>query len=321
MLIRPLVRLLRRALGTDTLLERTQNLGTALTVGGGDGERLSLAAVVRQIVRQAGEEGVLACTINDCRLNVPGGMLMMLGHCLHATLENPLCYYVENRHLQWMCARLGKGDVAVDVGASGGLLTAALARTVGPAGRVFAFEPADRAFRLLQRMAAFNDLDNVTIEKRAVSSASGAVQFAEYPFSPDDDVAWRPEASALFSAASIDAGRARTYEVAVTTLDEYFAAGEFDVKLVKIDVEGFETEVLRGAARLIERDRPAFCIDIHQRVDGQSGTTEESVRELLAPHGYRFEKLAHVLAACARQSVARVASFPHARPLGSPSPA
>jgi FkbM family methyltransferase len=262
------------------------------------------AAVVRQIVRQAGEDGVLACTVNDCRLNVPGGMLMMFGQCLHASRENPLCYYVENRHLQWMRARLGKGDVAVDVGASGGLLTAALARTVGPAGRVFAFEPADRAFGLLRRLAAYNGLDNVTVEKRAVSSAPGTVQFAEYPFSPEDDLAWRPEASALLATANIDASRARTYEVPVTTLDEYFAAGAPAVNLVKIDVEGFEIEVLRGAARLIARDHPAFCIDIHQRVDGGTGTTEEPVRGLLAAHGYRFEKLDHVLTACAQQAAA-----------------
>lgn len=301
--IRPLIRLLRRALGTNTLLERTQRIEAVLAEGG-DGGRQNLAAMVRQIVRQAGEEGVLACTINDCRLNVPGGMLLMLDHCLHASLENPLRYYVENHHLQWMCARMKKGDVVADVGASGGLLAAAMARTVGPAGRVFAFEPANRAFRLLQRMTAFNALDNVTIEKRAVSSASGMVQFAEYPYSPEDDIAWRPEASALFSAANIDASRVKTYEVPVTTLDEYFAAGEFKVKLVKIDVEGFEGEVLRGATRLIERDHPAFCIDIHQRADGQSGTTEELVRELLAPHGYQFEKLNHVLAACMEQPAA-----------------
>jgi FkbM family methyltransferase len=302
MLIRPLVRLLRRAIGTDTLLERTQCL-EAVPAGGGPG-RQNLATVVRQIVRRAGERGVLSCTINDCRLNVPGGMLLMLDHCLHATPEDPLRYYVENDHLQWMCARLDAGDVAVDVGASGGLLTAALARSVGPAGHVFAFEPADRAFGLLQRLTAYNDLDNVTIEKQAVSGASGTVRFSEYRFSPDDDVAWRPEASALSAAANIDPSLATTYEVPVTTLDEYFAAGQFAVKLIKIDVEGFEGEVLRGATRLIERDRPAFCIDIHQRTDGQSGTTEELVRGLLAPHGYRFEKLHHVLTACARAAVA-----------------
>jgi FkbM family methyltransferase len=308
MLIRPIVRLLRRLVGTDTLLDRTQRIEAMLAEGGGVGG-VNAAALVRQIVRRAGEQGVLSCTINDCRLNVPGGMLLMLDHCLHATLEDPLRYYVENDHLQWMCARLGEGDVAVDVGASGGLLTAALARTVGPGGHVFAFEPADRAFGLLQRLTTYNNLDNVTIEKQAVSSALGTVQFAEYRFSPDDDVAWRPEASALSSAANIDPSLATTYEVPVTTLDEYFAAGQFAIKLIKIDVEGFEGEVLRGATRLIERHHPTFCIDIHQRVDGQSGTTEELVRGLLAPYGYQFEKLHHVLAASTEQTAAEVVAF------------
>jgi FkbM family methyltransferase len=251
--------------------------------------------IIDAIVSNAGEDGALACTINEFKMNVPAGMLLMLRHCLHPSPENPLRYYVEDKHLKWMCDRLLKGNVAVDVGASGGLLTAALSKTVGPAGRVYAFEPADRAHRLLKKTVLFNELDNTTIEKMAVSNASGTVRFSEYPFSAGDDLKWRPEMSAI-NSSKIEAGSVATYEVPVTTLDEYFLPKPFTIQAIKIDVEGFETCVLQGGGKIIARDRPIFAIDIHRRVDGD-GTTEESVRAALTPHGYKFENIDHVLVA------------------------
>jgi len=318
MLLRRMIALLRRALGTQRLLEqmdRIEHTLAALTVAVDDPEsqaawtgRVGLPALMHRIVCRSGEDGVLTCRMNDLKLNVPSAMLLMLRHCLHASLDEPLCYYVETNHLKWMCARLGKGDVAVDIGASGGLLTAALAKTVGPSGQVFAFEPADRAYGILQKMVLFNDLGNTVIEKMAVGSASGTVKFSEYPFSQEDVLAWRPETSAMFSPG-VDTHLANTYDVPLTTVDDYFAANPLRIKLIKIDVEGFETDVVRGALQMIERDYPIFCIDIHRRVDGGEGDTEAPLRDLLAPHGYQFEKLGHVLAASTQHSNVRLFSF------------
>jgi FkbM family methyltransferase len=318
MLFRRLIALLRRTVGTDKLLEhmdRIERTLAALTVAIDDPEsqaacteKASLPALVHRLVCRAGEDGVLTCLMNDLKLNIPSGMLLMLRHCLHASLDQPLCYYVETNHLKWMCARLGKGDVAVDIGASGGLLTAALAKTVGPTGRVFAFEPADRAFGILQKMVLFNGLDNTVIEKMAVGSTSGTVKFSEYPFSQEDGLAWRPETSTMFSPG-VDTRLAKTYDVPVTTVDEYFGANPLRIKVIKIDVEGFETDVVRGALRTIARDHPIFCIDIHRRVDGGEGDTEAPIRALLAPHGYQFEKLGHVLAAYTQHSNVRLFSL------------
>jgi FkbM family methyltransferase len=257
---------------------------------------IKMQKILDAIVNNAGEDGALSCSVNDFQLNVPAGMLLMHRHCSQPTSENPLRYYVEPKHLKWMCDRLLKGNVAVDVGASGGLLTAALSKTVGPAGRVYAFEPADRAHRLLKKTVLFNELDNTIIEKMAVSNALGTVRFSEYPFSAGDDLAWRPEVSAI-NTAKIIADMVETYEVPVTTLDEYFLPKPFTIQAIKIDVEGFETHVLQGGSRIIERDHPMFSIDIHRRVDDAEGDTEELVRAALAPHGYRFEKFHHVLTA------------------------
>jgi FkbM family methyltransferase len=257
---------------------------------------IDMREIVDRIVVNAGEEGVLTCSVNDFQLNVPTGMLLMLRHCMHPAPENPLRFYVETPHLQWMCSQLGKGDVVLDIGASGGLLAAALAKTVGPDGRVYAFEPADRAFALLQKTVLFNGLGNTVIEKMAVSNAPGTVKFSEYPFSASDKLAWRPEVSAILSR-SIRQRRVKTFEVPVTTVDEYFLPRPLGIDMIKIDVEGFETHVIQGATGIIQRDHPMFSIDIHRRVDGGRGDTQKLLRTLLAPYGYRFKKMRHVLVA------------------------
>lgn len=255
----------------------------------------TMQAMIHSMVLNAGENGVFTCQVNGHQLNVPSGLLSMFRHCLHVRPDQPLTYMIEELHLRWLCERLSPGDVAVDVGASGGLLTAGLARTVGAGGRVYSFEPARRAFRLLSRLVQFNELANVVVENQAVSNSCGSVDFAEFPFTPDDPCSWRPETSTILSASL--GAEARSYSVQTTTLDDYFAASDRPVRAIKIDVEGFETCVLAGAGRTLARDRPVIAIDIHRRVDGVPGDTEPEVRERLSSHGYRCQKLQHVLLA------------------------
>jgi hypothetical protein len=86
----------------------------------------------------------------------------------------------------------------------------------------------------------------------------------------------------------------QTYEVRVVTLDDDALQHCSKPLVVKIDVEGFEAHVLRGAHRLIRDCRPYLSIDIHTDPFGDGlATTEAAVIELLP--GYRCERLAHVL--------------------------
>jgi hypothetical protein len=88
------------------------------------------------------------------------------------------------------------------------------------------------------------------------------------------------------------------YDVPVITLDQFFA-GRSDgpaVRAVKIDVEGFEVNVLRGATTFLTATKPYLAIDIHKDPfgDGQA-TTEAGVRAVLTALGYTFGNLGHVL--------------------------
>ena len=75
--------------------------------------------------------------------------------------------------------------------------------------------------------------------------------------------------------------------------------GEANTIVVKIDVEGFEDKVLKGAPKTLERFKPFLSIDIHNH-PGRLDMTDEACMAILSPLGYQFERMGHVLLATAR---------------------
>jgi FkbM family methyltransferase len=138
----------------------------------------------------------------------------------------------------------GATGAYVDVGASTGWFAVPFAKR---GHRVIAFEPNAR---VVTRLRDNCELNGVTIELHhaAVSDREGEVTFGHNPRFP------------LTSGGSLEPGRARsTFDIVpCTTLD---AVVDEPVHLIKIDVEGHERAVLRGAERLIETHRPALMLE------------------------------------------------------------
>lgn len=140
-------------------------------------------------------------------------------------------------------------EVFVDVGAYSGIYTV-LACVANPGIRVVAFEPNPAKLPQLRSNIAANELqDRVTVIEAALSTGCGT---AKLSIPPDDSTA--SLATAEPAGVAVD--------VAVTTGD--IALDGMCVDLVKVDVEGFETEVLTGMRRLLTERRPkiiAECLD------------------------------------------------------------
>jgi FkbM family methyltransferase len=143
------------------------------------------------------------------------------------------------------------GDRCVDVGANVGVHTVRLARLAGPAGRVIAIEPDPDLARRATRNLQLNGLANVRLVNAAASDRAGEMSL--YRPGPADTN--RARASLL--PHGYLTGDALT--VPVVTVDE--VCGGERVALIKIDVEGHEAAVVRGAARTIERDAPAVIFE------------------------------------------------------------
>ena len=138
------------------------------------------------------------------------------------------------------CALASEGDVAVDVGAHVGAFTVPLARRVGPAGLVVAIEPTPRTAGVLRRTLALNGLtERVTLHECAAGAAEGRARL---------ELAAIGSHNSLLSLGTEAVG---TVEVAVRPLDALIPAG-CQISVLKIDAEGLELEVLRGAARLLQ---------------------------------------------------------------------
>jgi FkbM family methyltransferase len=146
-----------------------------------------------------------------------------------------------------LCARLRPGDVVLDVGANAGFFTLLAARRVGAGGAVYALEPAPGNLARLRAHLALNGVRNAEVIEAAAWETDGELAFAE----TEDPTAGR---------VSPGGGR----RVRTVSIDSLLRAGRIrEPDALKIDVEGAECEVLRGAAALLESRRPALFLSTH----------------------------------------------------------
>jgi FkbM family methyltransferase len=143
-----------------------------------------------------------------------------------------------DRKITWICRRLVRaGDTVLDIGANIGLVTMKLAALVGPMGRVHAFEPNPSMCDLLQASIQRNGFTNVSLYPFALGAHESQLEL----FVP------RGHAGKASLIPGADAMGTRI-EVPVKTLSSVLAGqGITRIRLVKIDVEGFEPDVLAGA--------------------------------------------------------------------------
>lgn len=138
------------------------------------------------------------------------------------------------------------GDTVVDVGANVGYFTLLLSHLVGPTGRVHAFEPMPHALERLKAHLAMNRCQNVTLHECAVGSTSGTTRLYLGP-------RHHTSVSSLMARDGAEA-----VDVHCTTLDDALAG--IRPTLVKVDVEGWESEVMAGAKTLLDSPDPPRII-------------------------------------------------------------
>ena len=174
-------------------------------------------------------------------------------------------------------AHLRPGDWAVDVGANVGSVTGQLCRAVGPAGLVWAFEPIPRNVARLEQLVAANGLAQLEIFPCALSSAGGTAPIRL----PGD----HSSGHASFTASWIDEGR---LDVQIRRLDDLAAQVDHGrpLRLVKLDVEGFEREVLAGAEQTLRRFRPLVYCEFNDIIQRDAGTSSAELLEAFAELGY-----------------------------------
>lgn len=139
------------------------------------------------------------------------------------------------------------GQIVMDIGANIGAHTLYFAQTVGPEGRVVSFEPQRQVFQTLCANVALNNLNNVLTFHAGAGEAPGTAMVPIPDYAKEGN----------FGGVSLLGGQGGE-AVQVMTLDQI---GVPALSLVKIDVEGMELSVLKGAAQSIAQHKPVLYVE------------------------------------------------------------
>lgn len=183
---------------------------------------------------------------------------------------------------QWkfVCRFLKTGMTFFDIGANQGFYTILAAKRVGSQGKVFAFEPAPTEYRKLRRNLLMNRCQNVVMESQAVGAYEGLTEFYMCFDHQGSFSSIRHPAEDVIS-------RKKLIEVPITTLDLYIQNNNISsMDFMKLDVEGGELDVLKGAGGVLTKLRPLVLCEVADIRTRQWGYKASELCEFLAGYGY-----------------------------------
>jgi FkbM family methyltransferase len=179
---------------------------------------------------------------------------------------------IEARNISHARRYLAPGDLVIDVGANIGVLTELFASWVGFSGRVIAIEPEPKNLAALRHRMARRNLGSVVeVVSAAAGDRAGKVLLRIEPDHPGDHhvVANGDENPNVVSVDCL-------------TLDEIVEKHQGSVpRLIKIDVQGAEAMVLRGARKTLGEHRPVLVIEIDRQSLARGGSSEREVFQFL----------------------------------------
>jgi FkbM family methyltransferase len=191
----------------------------------------------------------------------------------------------EQDEIRFLRALLKAGDTAIDVGGHIGFFTIQMAAAVGAAGRVYAFEPLDANADLLEQSIIENGFSGRVDFRRAAVGATAGSATLTFPVETLNSGG----AYLLRNGSAPLAGNLQR-EVPLVALDALNLRRP--IRVVKMDVEGAEPQVLRGAQRILRDDRPVILSELHPtQLERASGITGDQFLAQIQAFGYRARRL------------------------------
>ncbi len=178
---------------------------------------------------------------------------------------------------------LDEGDVVFDVGANVGWVTERAAWLVGAKGQVHAFEPSARVRSLLERRVTLFRLRNVVVNGFAAGAEEGEATLYEFDENFGGASSMRQEAWPGHQAA-------RNTPIHVVPLDKYVEQqGIASVRLMKVDVQGAEADVLSGAGRLLNSSNaPLLFVELERDATAAFGRTIDQLLAVITAANYEM---------------------------------
>lgn len=183
----------------------------------------------------------------------------------------------EKGTIQLLHRFLQPGQTYLDIGANIGLMSSIASGIVGNKGKVLAVEANPKTVEILQHNLALNACTNVSIFPFALGDAPGKATLYEN---------WNVNRG---GASLLAQDNEEGIEVAVDTIDNVFKNDA--IHLVKIDVEGFELEVLNGGIEVLKTQRPVLIIEVSEQREQTVGVSPQEIAAFVRSLGnYRLFK-------------------------------
>lgn len=170
---------------------------------------------------------------------------------------------------------LEEGMKVVDVGANIGYYTLIEADSVGSEGKVMAIEPTRDSFLKLQKNCSINNFENVKCLNVAAGLERGQVQLKERP---------SPNLNKIVNFDGED-----TTAVQQETLDNIV---DFEPDIVRMDVEGYELEIIQGMAEILSSEDLKLFLELHpNKMKDYGGADIDQVWDILSRHDFKIAYL------------------------------
>ena len=187
----------------------------------------------------------------------------------------------EIRLARFIVGHLSSGDCFVDVGSHFGYFTLLASKLVGATGQVVALEPSPRSFSILKQNVA--DAANVIALHVAASDSDEPLTFYEFPdlYSEYSGL----DVKQFESQPWFQKFKPQRVQIECTTLDQVIGTHQISPAIIKIDVEGAELRVVKGAERFLST---ATCIIAMEYLNSSRGNMQHrKAKELLDGFGYK----------------------------------
>lgn len=267
-------------------------------------ESLSLHRVFRAINRlnpTCRGKGRLANLAQRIGAMPPDGVCHIeTGVTMDLSMDDWLCRSIYFNAFEILCSRvvfrsLRRGSVFVDVGANLGYYSLGANRRVGDDGQVIAFEPNPATLARLRRNVDLSQANRIKIFDCALSDASGQCLL----YVPPD-----PTMHGHASLREQDRTGHLTTAVQVRRLDDVLGNELSRLDIIKIDTEGSELAVLRGAEQLVTRFRPSILVEFNKETADSFGYSPLDIPRLLLSFNPRY-RFRHVDNHCIREVTMR----------------
>ncbi|MGA2661554.1 MAG: FkbM family methyltransferase [Verrucomicrobiota bacterium] len=233
------------------------------------------------------------CGVRRLAYATPGGVFF-IDPCSNLGLSLAQSGVYEPGMRQVFEEMLRPGGTCIDLGANEGYFTVTAARIVGPTGRVVAVEPQSRLRQIILRNLELNGLQGIAVEKVGISDRDGTAKLFLFP-----NV--NTGASGFLRQTKYPVPSERVPVITLEALLKKYRVESCD--LLKIDVEGFEYEVVLGSKDVFLRHVPkAIALELHPHALSMRGLRQSAITDFLEQAGYardqRFQNVVYAVSEC-----------------------